>query len=124
MLALTNDLRAQNGLAPLVVSATLTTVAATYTETMAVNDWFSHQGPDGSTLGTRADAAGYTGWTYLAENLYKGYYLDSPQSILQAWIDSPGHLENMLSPRVTEIGVGCYVRGEYRWCSQEFGSRS
>ena len=90
---------------------------------MATSDWFAHEGPDGSTPASRAEAAGYAGWVYLAENVYRGPYGDPPASIVQVWIASPAHLHAMLSDRATEIGVGCEVSGDFRWCVQDFGAR-
>jgi uncharacterized protein YkwD len=90
---------------------------------MATNDWFAHDGPDGSTLSSRTEAAGYTGWSYLAENLYRGFYGDPAANIIQMWAASPAHHSAMLSDAATEIGVGCYVSGDYRWCVQDFGAR-
>lgn len=116
-------MRADHGLPPLTANSALTSAAQSYTKTMALNDWFSHTGPDGSTLPSRAEAAGYTGWSYLAENLYKGPAGDSAASIVQAWLNSPSHRSNILSPQAKEIGVGCYVSGGFRWCAQEFGAR-
>ncbi len=123
VLTLTNDLRAQHGLPPLAVNGALAAAAQAYAETTATNDWFAHQGPDGSTPASRAMAAGYTGRSYLAENLYRGYYSSSAGSIVQAWAASPAHLSAMLSEQATEIGVGCFVVGDNRWCAQEFGAR-
>ncbi|KKK62556.1 hypothetical protein LCGC14_3003160, partial [marine sediment metagenome] len=123
ILTLTNDLRAQYSLPPLAANSALATAAQAYAETMATNDWFAHEGPDGSTLASRATAAGYTGSSYLAENLYRGFYADAPPSIIQAWTASPAHLAVILSEQATEIGVGCHVVGDYRWCSQVFGAR-
>ncbi len=123
LVTLTNDLRARNGLPPLAVSTALTAAAQDYATTMALNDWFAHQGPDGSTHVSRVEAAGYSGWSFLAENLYKGFNGDSAASILQTWATSPSHLSAMLSSQATEIGVGCYVSGDFRWCAQEFGAR-
>jgi uncharacterized protein YkwD len=107
----------------LAVSYALATAAQAYAETMAANDWFAHEGPDGSTLRSRAEAAGYTGWTYLAENLDRSFYGDAAEDIVQAWAASPGHNSNMLGEQITEIGVGCYVSGDLRWCVQGFGDR-
>ena len=123
ILTLTNDLRAQYGLPPVAVNSALTAAAQAYAETMATNNWFAHVGPDGSTSASRAVAAGYTGWSYLAENLYHGFYAEAPTSIIQAWTASPTHLSAILSEQATEIGVGCYVVGDNRWCTQEFGAR-
>ena len=123
IVALTNQLRAQHGLAALTVNSSLTSAAQTYSRIMAVNDWFSHEGPDGSTMSSRVTAAGYAGWSFLGENLYRGFYADPASSIVQAWMDSPAHRDIILSPKATEIGVGCYVSADFRWCAQEFGAR-
>ena len=123
IVTLTNQLRAQHGLPLLAVSYALATAAQAYAETMAANDWFAHEGPDGSTLMSRAEAAGYSGWTYLSESLYRGSYGDAAEGIVQAWAASPTHLSIMLSNQPTEIGVGCYVSGDLRWCVQDFGDR-
>ncbi len=107
----------------MAVNSALTTAAQAYAQTMATNNWFAHVGPDGSTSASRAVAAGYTGWSFLAENLYRGFYAEAPTSIIQAWTTSPTHLSTILSEQATEIGVGCYVVGDNRWCTQEFGAR-
>jgi uncharacterized protein YkwD len=123
LVSLTNDFRAQRGLPPLTTNSSLTRAAESYAAVLAANNSLSHTGPDGSTLATRAEAAGYAGWTLLLENLYRGYSGASAASILQAWAESPSHLEALVSSQVTEIGIGCYVLGDTRWCAQEFGSR-
>ena len=121
--ALTNELRVEKGLPPLSDNGALDASANGYAATLAANDWFAHEGPDGSTLRSRTEAAGYSGWRYLSENLYRGFYGDKAGSIVQAWADSPGHYSNMLGQQITEIGVGCYVNGDLRWCVQDFGDR-
>lgn len=123
IVALANELRAQHGLPPLAVNDALTAAAQAYAQTMAMNDWFAHDGPDGSTLSSRVQAAGQTGWSYLAENLYRGSSGEPPADIIQAWATSPAHLSAMLSDAATETGVGCYVSGNDRWCVQDFGAR-
>ena len=123
IVTLTNQLRAQHGLPLLAVSYAIATAAQAYAETMAANDWFAHEGPDGSTLVSRVEAAGYSGWRYLAENLYRGFYGDAAERIVQSWAASPGHYSNMLGEQITEIGVGCYISGDLRWCVQDFGDR-
>jgi uncharacterized protein YkwD len=123
LLSLTNDLRAAHGLALLQSNPALSAAAAEYARVLAINNWFSHEGPDGSTLSSRAEAGGYVGWTYLAENIYRGFYGDPAVNIIQAWVDSPAHHAAMLSDVATEIGIGCYVLGDFRWCVQDFGAR-
>ena len=121
--ALTNELRVENGLPALALNSALDSAAGRYAASLAENDWFAHEGPDGSTLMSRAEAAGYSGWSYLAENLYRGFYGDAAERIVHAWAESPGHYSNMLGQQITEIGVGCYISGELRWCVQDFGDR-
>jgi uncharacterized protein YkwD len=121
--SLTNELRADNGLPALARQSALDTAADGYAATLASYNWWAHQGPDGSTLVSRANAAGYAGWVYLAENLYRGFYGDAAESIVQAWAESPGHYSNMVGQQITEIGVACYVSGDTRWCVQDFGDR-
>jgi uncharacterized protein YkwD len=102
---LTNNFRAKNGLAPLTLNSKLTEAAQIHTENMAVQDFFSHTGKDGSSAGDRAAKMGYD-WRTLAENIAAGQR--SPAEVVQAWINSPGHRENMLNPSVKEIGVGYF----------------
>ena len=123
IITLTNELRAQQGLPPLAVNGALTAAAETYAAMVAASDWFAHEGPDGSTLISRTEAAGYSGWLSLAENVYRGPQADPAAGIVQLWSASPTHLSAMLSGEATEIGVGCEVSGEFRWCVQDFGAR-
>jgi uncharacterized protein YkwD len=123
IVSLTNGLRAERGLPSLAANGALASAAQGYAETLAANNWFAHVGPDGSTLDSRIRASGYSGWSYVAENLYRGYHEETVASIVQAWVGSPAHLEAMLSDAATEIGVGCCISGDSRWCVQEFGSR-
>jgi uncharacterized protein YkwD len=123
IVSLTNDLRAEHGLPSLATNGALTAAARSYAQTLAANSWFSHVGPDGSTLDSRIRDSGYSGWSYVAENLYRGFHGETVASIVQAWVGSPAHLQAILSDAATEIGVGCCVSGDSRWCVQEFGSR-
>lgn len=120
-----NAIRIQNGLAPLIEVPQLSASAQSYASAMATGKFFAHAGPDGSTFSSRDEAAGYTNWTYLEENLAAGQ--PTVAAAVNAWMKSPAHRADLLSPRVTETGVG-YVDltgspyGHY-WV-QEFGSRS
>jgi len=123
VLAQTNELRAHSGLAPLKANGALTTAAQNYAQTMAARNWFDHRGPDGSTFDQRNEAAGYSGWTYLSEVLYRGPLSDTAGAIVGAWAASPSHLSALVSPSPSEIGVGCYVLEERRYCAEEIGAR-
>jgi len=58
-----------------------------------------------------------------AENIAAGY--QTPASVVAAWMDSPGHRNNMLSAYSDEIGVGYYSgSGQYNtYWTQDFGDR-
>jgi hypothetical protein len=119
-----NQIRVTAGLSRLTVSSELTTSARRYSSYMASAGFFGHVAPDGSTLVNRDQAAGYTGWTWLGENLAAGQ--TDPKTVVQAWMNSPTHRANILAPQPREIGVGfVYVPGTqygYYW-TQEFGTR-
>ncbi len=89
---------------------------------MARYGWFDHTDPGGSTGATRADAVGYTG-VWLGEILYLGPVVGSPASVLTLWLGSSTHRSVLLGEQHTELGVGCAVSGDIRWCVEEFGAR-
>jgi uncharacterized protein YkwD len=120
LLSVTNDARASNGLARLAPDASLTRAAQEYASELARYDWFDHTGPNGTTMSTRAEAAGYTGG-WLAEVLYVGAWFQDPIEIVGLWLDSPGHRSVVLNGQLTSVGVGCAGSGEIRWCVGNFG---
>lgn len=121
LLSATNDARALVGLPPLSVNAALTTSSEDYAALMAQYNWFDHLGPDGSTSSSRAQAAGYTGG-WLGEILYKGPTSDSPTQIVVAWLESSSHKGVILGSQFVEVGIGCAVAGDLRWCVETLGA--
>ena len=126
---LTNEARLANGLNPLAEHSALVAAAGEYADLHAYvsPDRLDHH-LNGSTLDSRAEAEGYAGWTFLAENLvWSGFEPPlSPAEAVQQWLGSPAHRDNMLNPTVNETGVGCYVSAAqrpFRICVQDFGSR-
>jgi uncharacterized protein YkwD len=120
---LINQIRSQNGLPALVYHPQLEADAQAYADFLAAHNAMSHTA-DGRTLDARAEAAGYTTWTALGENLAAGYatFTDA----VNAWMASPGHRANILNPVFTETGVGCAwnANTSYGWFYvQEFGTR-
>ena len=109
-LCLLNGERADAGLPPLKLNAKLSAAAQAYASDLVDGQYFSHTGRDGSTIRTRLGAAGYLprngGWA-IGENLAWGTgALATPASIMRAWMNSPGHRENILNPEYREIGIG------------------
>ena len=106
---LTNQFRAQNGLASLTFNSKLSDAAQTHSQNMAIQDFFSHTGKDGSSAGDRVTQAGYN-WRTVAENIAAGQR--TPSEVVDAWINSPGHRANMLNTTIKEIGVGYFFLAE------------
>lgn len=119
----TNAIRANAGLPPLSANPQLTQAADAYAGEMARRGWLAHTTSDGAGVESRAEAAGYVDWAYLAENLATGPGAPAADALITSWLNSPGHRRNILSPDLREIGVGCYVAGARYWCAQEFGAR-
>lgn len=105
VLALTNVHRKTAGLTPLTLNSKLNNVAHAHSKSMAVDDFFSHTGADGSTAFDRISAEGYQ-YRKAAENIGAGY--STPESVVNAWMNSPGHRENILNGDLKEIGIGYY----------------
>jgi hypothetical protein len=109
-LCLLNQQRGAQGVAALVENAELSNASAGYSQRMVAQGFFAHQSPDGGTLVDRLTGAGYLGddepWL-VGENIGWGQGgLATPRSMVSAWMDSPGHRENLLSADYTEVGVG------------------
>ena len=98
-----NAQRQANGLAPLAYNADLGRAATAHACDMAVNNFFGHQGSNGSNAQARVRSVGYRNCT-VAENLAWGY--PTASQIIGGWMGSSGHRANMLHPRVKEMGIG------------------
>ncbi|OHV32148.1 serine protease [Parafrankia soli] len=116
---LTNVEREKAGCGPLAVDTRLTAAAQAHTADMAANDYFSHDGQDGSSPGDRTRAAGFPSG-FVGENIAAGS--TTPAATLQMWMNSSGHRANILNCGYTHIGVGYAQGGSYRYYwTQDFG---
>lgn len=82
----------------------LTQAAEAHSQDMVANNFFSHTGTGGSTLGSRVSAAGYD-WRSLGENIAAGQ--TSINQVVDGWIASEGHCANLLNPAFSEVGLAC-----------------
>ncbi|MBD8006995.1 CAP domain-containing protein [Bacillus norwichensis] len=114
---LTNAERAKNGLAPLKVDAELSKVAREKSRDMSANNYFDHNSP---TYGSPFDMMKKFGISYSAagENIAQGQR--TPEEVVNAWMNSSGHRENIMSKDFTHIGVGYVAEGNY-WTQQFIG---
>jgi uncharacterized protein YkwD len=121
IVAAVNQQRAANGLAPLTVNPKLVEAAHIHANDMAQFDVMAHDLP-GAALPTLRDRANFVGYNFLSmgENIAFNYP-DTP-SVMNAWMNSPGHRANILNSSYTEIGVGiAYDRGGMPYYCQDFG---
>jgi uncharacterized protein YkwD len=99
----TNKARQEiGGLPPLSENSLLNTIASERLKDMFEKQYFAHQSPSGEAV---TDVAYRTGYHYkiLAENI--GLGLNSDEKMVQGWLQSPGHRENIVRPECAEIGV-------------------
>ena len=102
MLNLVNGVRADRGITPLVLNANLNSGAYNHSDDMAHHNYFSHTGLNGSNFSQRIMDAGYTG-SPIGENIAAGN--SSVSATFNQWVNSPGHLNNMLNTTANEMGV-------------------
>lgn len=112
---LTNFYRTQSDLNALSPNTALNNAAQGHSQAMALDDFFSHQGINGSNPTQRAQAAGYVGSA--GENIAAGHL--NAEHVMEQWMYSTGHRNNILNANYQDIGVGYYYladdRGTEQW---------
>ena len=110
VIRLVNQIRRQNGLSELQTDWQLSRVARYKSQDMKKNYYFSHTSP---TYGSPFDMMKSFGISYKSagENIAKGQ--KTPQAVVNAWMNSAGHRENILNKSYTHIGVGYVESGNY-----------
>jgi uncharacterized protein YkwD len=93
---------------PLRLSGTLDGVAFGHATDMAQHNYFEHQDLSGHTPADRVRATGYRE-KLVGENI--AYGPKSTEEVVQGWLDSPGHCENIMDPRFAEMGIA-YAAGQ------------
>jgi len=114
VLELVNQARKNAGVSQLTSSASLVNTAAVRGQEIMI--LWSHTRPDNTSCFTAFSAD----WFFMGENIAKGQ--NSAQKVMDAWMGSPEHKENILSPDFSQIGIYCGTAadGTYYWV-QEFG---
>lgn len=111
MLAQVNELRRSGcrcgnvnypAVEPLSWNGLLEEAALRHSTDMQVNDVFDHRGSDGSSFQERVTNTGYR-WQAIGENIAEGH--TSVDEVIQAWLSSEGHCQNLMNPNFTEIGA-------------------
>ena len=114
MLELCNQQRRANGKPDIALNNTLCENAAVRAEEISRKNCFSHTRPDGTMCFTAVTVNYMT----CGENI--AYGTRSASATVTAWMNSPGHKENILSEDFTEAGFGCYEVSGVRYWVQLF----
>jgi uncharacterized protein YkwD len=127
---LTNQARQAKGLPPFIKDVELTQVARAFSDDMLVRRFFDHTTPDGVTFDERLEERYPHRVRIMGENIWyaSGYNIGKIQKvakeIVDDWMSSPGHRDNILDPRFTHLGVGVSARHNSVRATQEFVGRS
>ncbi|MDH7478778.1 MAG: CAP domain-containing protein [Syntrophomonadaceae bacterium] len=108
---LTNAERVKAGLAPLRWNWELARVARFKSQDMRDRSYFSHNSPTYGSLFTMMKNFGIK-YSAAGENIAAGY--SSAQAVVQGWMNSSGHRQNILNPNFNQIGIGYAAGGSYR----------
>ena len=106
---LTNVERRKYNLKPLILDQHLSQIARLKSLDFVREDYFSHDSP---TYGSPFDMMRSFDIDYRrAGEIIAGGQI-TPEEVVTAWMDSPGHRRNILQSEYTHIGIG-YVQGGY-----------
>ena len=113
-----NELRAANGLEPLIWDEIAADAAYDHAVDMRLRNFYAHNNPDGLTPLDRMQRAGVDMLYFGGENIAR--HNKGPREVMDAWINSPSHLRVLLGPGLTHIGVGVHLGKGGPWWVQEF----
>ena len=126
ILELVNEERRNQRLSPLQLDETLRAVARNHDDDMLARGFFGHGNPSGEGPSDRIARQhrrliGQTGeniWESSSD--YASRHPDLAREIMKAWMNSPGHRENILRKEYTHLGVGVCAAGREIRATQEF----
>lgn len=102
VLALMNDYRAEQGLAPLSLEPRLTLAAEDRMHDMEDLGYWSHESPDGRSPFLWLHSRGYL-YSFAAENLAAGF--ETAPLLVSSWMESSGHRQNIMSADYEHCGI-------------------
>lgn len=110
-----NQERANAGLNPLAYDTQIEQAANLRAQEIVQS--FSHTRPNGTSCFTVFKEMGIS-YTMVAENI--AYGQRTPAEVMNGWMNSEGHRKNILTPELTNIGVGVYQSGNTIYWVQLF----
>ncbi|MFP8891481.1 CAP domain-containing protein [Natrialbaceae archaeon A-CW2] len=133
-----NEVRAEHGAGALIYDDDLASIASDHSEDMKIRDYFAHVDPNGQDVmdryheyGYRCDAAGENiAETYVHERIEESSTGNTiritdeeelAKQLVQQWMDSPGHRENILHSEWQRQGLGLYFSDDGKvYATQNF----
>lgn len=114
-----NKERLDRGLKPMKLNKKLNKLTQIKSEDMYINKYFSHNSPG---YGSPFDLMKKYNVKYMmaAENIAKGQ--DTPEYVMESWMDSKGHRKNILNPRFEEMGISRDEYGGNIWTQMFIGN--
>lgn len=97
----TNDYRVRNDLPKLILSPQLSKGAMEKAKYMFEKNFWAHTAPDGTEPWAFFTSVQYS-YVYAGENLAKNF--GDARGVVDAWIVSPTHRENLISANFSEVG--------------------
>lgn len=104
-----NDARTSRGLSKLKMSSGANEAALYHAKDMADEGYFSHNSQDPFEYWYKRINR-FVLYQVGGENIGKGY--DWPYQVFNAWMNSPGHKQNILTPNFVWVGFG-YAQSSY-----------
>lgn len=102
IIRLTNIEREKRGLQPLQEDYRLDNAAEAKAENMYAENYWAHYSPSGKDPWGFINQSGYK-FSVAGENLAKNFY--TPEEVVQAWMESPTHRDNLLNSKYVDIGI-------------------
>lgn len=112
---LTNEERKKEGKSALKQDPKLMQAAAKRAQ--EITEEFAHTRPDGTSCFTVLDEYSVSWWA-AAENI--AYGQSSAAAVMNSWMNSSGHKENILKENMTHIGIGLYIKNGRKYWVQLF----
>lgn len=116
VLEYTNQERTKHGLLAFTGDNNIAAVARAHSRDMATRGFFAHTTPDGITFDQRLRLGGIS-FAAAAENIA---IHQSAKLVVEAWMNSPDHRDNILNPTLHKLGVGAAVGSNGIYFTQDF----
>jgi uncharacterized protein YkwD len=109
VLFLVNQNRRKGGCESISLDRRLIDAANEHAADMARHDYFAHESRNGEGAGDRVQSAGYR-WRKYGENIARGQ--SSAWQVVNGWMHSPEHRENIMNCALRQMGVGLAISGD------------